>query len=294
MLKYHPQIPLNNLQFRPTVPIAIGIVFDNGYWYGYQGQEKDNEFCGDGNIIIYKYRIQDARIGRFLSLDPLKYNFPWNSPYVFSENRVIDGLEFEGLKVVLVGGQVNSSAVVSVTGEIGLMIDKDGAIMIYGSGALGLSSSASVSAQVSVTFFPTMPSIKDALGIGYSLGVAYGEGLVGSTNFVKSGIYYGVNQTFGIGVSATPGISGQLSVSYTAAKPLNKQGKKAVISILVSGSLELNYQAIEIRSKIQGLETSSQIFESDLSDIDIQLTNTDMSKNERSNLLLKKSEIKNK
>ena len=69
------------------------------YRYGFQGQEKDDEVKGNGNSINYKYRMHDPRVGRFLSLDPLQKSFPWNSPYVFSENRVIDGLELEGLEV---------------------------------------------------------------------------------------------------------------------------------------------------------------------------------------------------
>jgi len=42
--------------------------------------------------------VHDARIGRFLSVDPLAQSYPHNSPYAFSENRVIDGVELEGLE----------------------------------------------------------------------------------------------------------------------------------------------------------------------------------------------------
>jgi hypothetical protein len=42
--------------------------------------------------------MHDARIGRFLSIDPLASSYPWNTPYAFSENRAIDGIEFEGLE----------------------------------------------------------------------------------------------------------------------------------------------------------------------------------------------------
>ena len=42
--------------------------------------------------------MYDARIGRFLSIDPLAAQYPWNSPYAFSENRVIDAVELEGLE----------------------------------------------------------------------------------------------------------------------------------------------------------------------------------------------------
>ena len=42
--------------------------------------------------------MHDPRVGRFLSLDPLASKYPWNSPYVFSENKVIDAIELEGLE----------------------------------------------------------------------------------------------------------------------------------------------------------------------------------------------------
>lgn len=70
--------------------------FSGDYRYTFQGQEGDDEWNGDGNSYAFKYRIHDPRIGRFLSIDPLAPNYAWNSPYAFSENRVIDGSDLEG------------------------------------------------------------------------------------------------------------------------------------------------------------------------------------------------------
>ena len=42
--------------------------------------------------------MHDPRIGRFFAVDPLTKKYPWNSSYAFSENRVIDGVELEGLE----------------------------------------------------------------------------------------------------------------------------------------------------------------------------------------------------
>lgn len=69
---------------------------DWDYRYAFQGQERDDEIKGAGNSINYKYRMHDPRIGRFFAIDPLAYYFPHNSPYAFSENRVLDGVELEG------------------------------------------------------------------------------------------------------------------------------------------------------------------------------------------------------
>ena len=70
----------------------------DAYRYGFQGQETDNELKGEGNSVNYKYRMHDPRIGRFFAVDPLAPMYSWNSPYAFSENRVIDKIELEGLE----------------------------------------------------------------------------------------------------------------------------------------------------------------------------------------------------
>jgi RHS repeat-associated protein len=85
--------------YYPFGSIMPGRSFNSGdYRYGFQGQEMDNEIKGVGNSINYKYRMHDPRIGRFFALDPLAPKYPHNSPYAFSENRVIDGIELEGLE----------------------------------------------------------------------------------------------------------------------------------------------------------------------------------------------------
>ena len=58
----------------------------------------DDEIKGKGNSVNYKYRMHDPRIGRFFAIDPLASKYPHNSPYAFSENRLIDGVELEGLE----------------------------------------------------------------------------------------------------------------------------------------------------------------------------------------------------
>ena len=72
--------------------------------YSFQGQEHDDEVKGEGNSVNYKYRMHDPRVGRFFAVDPLLKKYPWNSTYAFSENRVVDGVELEGLEVILVHG----------------------------------------------------------------------------------------------------------------------------------------------------------------------------------------------
>jgi hypothetical protein len=78
------------------------------YKYGFQNQEEDNEVYGSkGTFVNYKYRGADTRIGRFFAVDPLTASYPWNSPYAFSENTVIDHIELEGLEKIRHGADAS-------------------------------------------------------------------------------------------------------------------------------------------------------------------------------------------
>jgi YD repeat-containing protein len=68
----------------------------DSYRYGFQGQEKDDEIKGEGNSVNFKFRMLDTRINRFFAVDPLAAEYPHNSPYALSENRLIDGIDLEG------------------------------------------------------------------------------------------------------------------------------------------------------------------------------------------------------
>jgi RHS repeat-associated protein len=67
-----------------------------GYRYGFNGQEKDDDIAGDGDYLAYSFRLHNARLGRFLSVDPLSQEYPWNSSYSFAENSVISCRDLEG------------------------------------------------------------------------------------------------------------------------------------------------------------------------------------------------------
>jgi RHS repeat-associated protein len=93
----------------------------DGYRHGFQGQEKDDEVKGEGNSVNYKFRMHDPRVGRFFAVDPLFKEYPFNSPYAFSENFVIAGTDLEGLEmgwVIDKQGDINQlSAPTVATGE---------------------------------------------------------------------------------------------------------------------------------------------------------------------------------
>jgi RHS repeat-associated protein len=69
---------------------------DSTYRYGFNGKEKDDK--GEFGHMHYDYglRIYNPSIGKFLSVDPLTREYPWNSPYAFAENDVIRSIDLEG------------------------------------------------------------------------------------------------------------------------------------------------------------------------------------------------------
>jgi len=62
----------------------------------FQGQRLDDDL--GLNWHTFKWRNYDASLARFHNIDPLAEEFVYNSPYNFAENRVIDGVELEGLE----------------------------------------------------------------------------------------------------------------------------------------------------------------------------------------------------
>ncbi|WP_148108805.1 RHS repeat-associated core domain-containing protein [Chryseobacterium lacus] len=66
------------------------------YLYAFQGQERQQETGWDS----FKWRNYDPSMGRFFNVDPLSEKYAYQSHYNFSENRVVDGRELEGLEWV--------------------------------------------------------------------------------------------------------------------------------------------------------------------------------------------------
>lgn len=71
------------------------------YRYGFNNQETDPEYMN--GAVSFEYRVHDPRIGRFLSVDPLSAEYPWNSTYAFAENRPIEGIDLEGAEFLPAG-----------------------------------------------------------------------------------------------------------------------------------------------------------------------------------------------
>ena len=74
----------------------------NGYRYGFNGKENDNEVKGEANQQDYGMRIYDPRLGRFLSVDPLFKSFAMLTPYQFASNTPIAAIDLDGLEAKIV------------------------------------------------------------------------------------------------------------------------------------------------------------------------------------------------
>ena len=58
---------------------------------------KDNEVEGEGDVYDFGARMYDARLGRFMSVDPLSAKFPSWSTYVFAYDNPISLIDFDGM-----------------------------------------------------------------------------------------------------------------------------------------------------------------------------------------------------
>jgi RHS repeat-associated protein len=65
------------------------------YRFGFNNQEQDKEL---GEYYTFEYRMHDARLGRFLSVDPLSDEYPWYTPYQIAGNTPLWASELEVLE----------------------------------------------------------------------------------------------------------------------------------------------------------------------------------------------------
>ncbi len=148
--------------------------------------------------------MYDSRIGRFFSVDPLTKKYPHNSPYAFSENRVIDAFELEGLESITLSGSFTASFGASAFKERGYILDFSKPklqIYTYITTGLGVETNASLALEGVVGYYPNA-SAQDLEGGGTVNSFSAGEGLYGSvsdanTSNGKKGILVGVGFSLG-------------------------------------------------------------------------------------------------
>ena len=67
------------------------------YRFAFNGKESDDETYGIGDEYDYGARIYDPRVGRFMSMDLLSYEFASITPYLFATNCPILNIDWGGL-----------------------------------------------------------------------------------------------------------------------------------------------------------------------------------------------------
>ncbi len=74
----------------------------NGYRYGFNGKEKNNEISGEANSYDFGERMYDPRLGKFLSIDKYTHKQPYYSPYIFAGNKPIWCIDKDGNQEIIV------------------------------------------------------------------------------------------------------------------------------------------------------------------------------------------------
>ena len=96
----------STLRIKPVPPL-----FNTVYNYKFQEQERQNEL--GLNWDSFKWRNYDYAIGRFMNIDPLSEKYAYQSHYNFSENRVIDARELEGLEAEILFNKSNNTLLIT-------------------------------------------------------------------------------------------------------------------------------------------------------------------------------------
>lgn len=84
-------------------PLAGRTFQSSEYRFGFNGKENDNEVKGVGNSYDFGARIYDARLGKFITLDPLQFKFTDMSPYCYAANSPIAMIDAKGRNPIVIG-----------------------------------------------------------------------------------------------------------------------------------------------------------------------------------------------
>jgi RHS repeat-associated protein len=77
--------------------------------YGFNGKEREVKDESGSRTYDYGFRIDDPRIGRFLSIDPKHGKYPGENPYMFCSGNPIVFMDPDGQeKIVVIGGGDNT------------------------------------------------------------------------------------------------------------------------------------------------------------------------------------------
>lgn len=96
---YMPNI-LSTSDYEPFgAPLDARTESEKEYRFAFNGKEKVDEMYGEGNGYDFEARMYDARIGRWLVVDPLSKKYSSHSPYVYVFNNPICYIDPDGKEI---------------------------------------------------------------------------------------------------------------------------------------------------------------------------------------------------
>jgi len=153
------------------------------YRYGFNGKEKDDEVKNkEGTQLDYGMRIYDTRLGRFLSVDPLQREYPELTPYQFSSNRPIDGIDRDGLEWELS----------TVQHDLNNRVKLDNQVAFNSRSTIGPATKSNPTASVKIHNYYSNPTIKrftlhPGYAGGYLLYNVFNDAKIVGSSFINGG-----------------------------------------------------------------------------------------------------------
>ena len=83
------------------MPGRIYTSSDQDYQFRFNGEYKDDDVKGSGVQYNFGFRIYDARIAKFLFVDPMTKSYPMLTHYQFAINTPILATDIDGLGQII-------------------------------------------------------------------------------------------------------------------------------------------------------------------------------------------------
>ncbi|HET9824146.1 MAG TPA: RHS repeat-associated core domain-containing protein [Chitinophagaceae bacterium] len=95
------------LDYYPFGMLMPGRTYQAGsspYRFGLMRKERSDEIHGSGNAYDFGARMQDPRLGRWFSIDPLQSKYPDLAPYAFVANSPLNAVDPDGRLIIFING----------------------------------------------------------------------------------------------------------------------------------------------------------------------------------------------
>ena len=120
--------------FGMVQPNAQNLVSAEGYQFGFNGMELDDEVKGFGNHVDFGARIYDPRIVRWPSVDKLANKHPFFSPYIFAANSPLKIIDIDGNELQVITPDATDKALfetiinVAFAGQVEIEVGENGLV----------------------------------------------------------------------------------------------------------------------------------------------------------------------